>query len=338
MSDFQEPSVDRISSLAMELLHRHKPDGLGQALEAALQESKQPEWQAANGGALTPQELEAWAHAWGIAALRSGDSLEALKRFEKAYEQYSESQDIRYSLAQQCEQVGLVERAFELFDQQLFPEIPVHFAQVQVHCAYLWDRHEQGRAYLRPILDAYLEMGDLDSHLMFMRGLPPLETIWGCAAAIAKLSGEWEELESFTQKLEAKNEEFQDGWLSERLNSLRDGTALELDSVMECDPSDNYPRLRKAIALARSDKELGQAQARLDKILIGRQDPEWLHPVKRIALAEVGQCFSDQEMESEHKQAFLEALPLLLEPNIALEFHLLEYQERLKAEYREIRS
>jgi hypothetical protein len=68
----------------------------------------------------------------------------------------------------------------------------------------------------------------------------------------------------------------------------------------------------------------------LEVALLSKQDFPWLPDIRTLALAEVASRFGDAARENEHVEAFLARPPMLFEPDIALNFHLLRYQERLK--------
>jgi tetratricopeptide (TPR) repeat protein len=106
---------------------------------------------------LSAAERESWYHMWGIAAFRAGDHGEALRRFEAGLAAIPASGEIAFSLAQEYERAGDIERAFALFDRFVFPAVPAVYALAAARYAYLWNEFTRGTVYVLPIFDAYFE-------------------------------------------------------------------------------------------------------------------------------------------------------------------------------------
>src|SRR5206468_3163394 len=115
---------------------------------------------------------------YGKAAYRAHRLSEALRRYEEAQRRFPASPNINMALGQQYEHAREVEKAFDLFDRFKFPDIPGHAALAQTRYAYLWDRYDQGRSYLRPLLDMYRELRILDDTFLHIRGLPFFGQAW----------------------------------------------------------------------------------------------------------------------------------------------------------------
>lgn len=63
---------------------------------------------------------------------------------------------------------------------------------------------------------------------------------------------------------------------------------------------------------------------------LDENDRPILEDVRTLALAEAAHRHGDVAGEREHVTRFVARQPLLLCPDVALNFHLLRYQERLK--------
>jgi hypothetical protein len=99
-------------------------------------------------------------------------------------------------------------------------------------------------------------------------------------------------------------------------------------------PGDSFPtgylRLRIAVIQARLASTIEAAEKVLQEVALTQQDFPWLEDMRTLALAEAAYRFNFPDREGEHVESFLARQSLLFEPDIALNFHLLRYQERLK--------
>jgi len=59
-----------------------------------------------------------------------------------------------------------------------------------------------------------------------------------------------------------------------------------------------------------------------------------LADIRTLAKSEIAHRFSQPDVEKKHVDEFMARQAMLFEPDIALNFHLLRYQERLKPRYR----
>ena len=148
-------------------------------------------------------EKAAWWHLYGIAAFRAGRDGEATSRFEEGHKRFPGNAEIRFSLGQQYVRAGKIQEGFDLFASCKFPEVPKNLVLAQVRYAYLWDRYPEGRAMLRPFLEAYKQLNILDDHFLYTRGLPFFGTWWSYLAALSILDRETENLRKSRNTLPA---------------------------------------------------------------------------------------------------------------------------------------
>jgi hypothetical protein len=290
---------------------------------------------------LSPAELQSWWQHYGIAAFRAGRDAEALARFEQAHALFPQAAMIRFCLGQQYERAGAIDKAFALFDRTHFPQVPAAYALTQARYAYLWDRYEAGRGYLRPIYRAYRELGSLDDTFLYMRGLPFFSEYWECLAAFSLLTDDWGEIEAVAREMATKDMDYDIADLRTELDVFRRddlaAAAADLDLQLARTPS-HFPsgvaRMRRAIVQSRLSTRREEAEAALAAVTLGKDDFPWLEDMRLLARAEIEARFGSAESERSAQQAFLARQPLLFEPNNALSFHLLRYQERLKPLYR----
>jgi hypothetical protein len=325
----QDPSgvvPDRVNELANQL----QREGRSDQLETKLNELDRDTLSAA--------ELESWWHLYGIAAFQAGSEAEALARFKEGHRLFPRSGSIAFSLGQQHIRNGEVDHGFQLFALSNFPHVSREFALAQARYAYLWNRYDEGRTYLGPFFDAYKRLRILDDHFLYVRGLPFFGRSWRYLAAFSILSGDTIELSAMTD------------WVSKHCHD-HDFEALRLEQVAYLDdrpdveipalearlaatpnhglPS-GYTRLKLAIARARASLREPEASRLVRSEALSANDFAWLEDIRTLALAEIAHRFGCETEERSLIDAFLVKQPLLFEPDIALNFHLLRYQERLK--------
>jgi tetratricopeptide (TPR) repeat protein len=323
--------ANRVDKLANEL-HR---GGRASELEAELRRL--------DYSALSPPEQESWWHLYGITAFRDGHEVEALRRFEEAHEKFPNSASIRFSLGQQYVRTGDAERGFQLFRTSVFPRVSREFALAQARYAYLFDRYAHGMAFIEPFFDAYKKLRVLDTTFLWIRGLPFFETAWDYLATFSILSGELSELEATTRWAIDNCHDYNLDQLQALLKSGRDDSHEDLlkyrEKLLDHRPSGNFPtgytRMGIAVIHARTANSLQAAQAILEGVTLSTQDFAWLGDVRTLAIAQAAERFGSRELEREKLGEFLKRQPMLFEPNIALEFCFLRYQQSLKPNVRE---
>lgn len=321
-----ESKVNRVDELANNL----QKDGRIGELEQRLKELDQ--------SSLTPAEQESWWHLYGIVAFRDGRDADALDRFEEAYKRFPSSAQIRFSLGQQYIRTGAIERGFELFRSCIFPEVSREYALAQARYAYLKNRYSDGKFFIRPFFEAYKEVKILDDHFLYVRGLPFFGRWWSYLAAFSILSGKFEELESVTRFVVENCHDYDFDHLQAELSAYRNDAPEQLlealDARLSGMPEGNFPtgytRMNIAVIKARSATTVEAARAILASVVLTEQDFPWLEDIRTLAQAEAAHRLHDAAIEKTSIEAFLVRQPMLFEPDIALNFHLLRYQENLK--------
>lgn len=324
------PPVDRVAQMANALPPESGPDEIERELQKLEQKS------------LSNLEQESWWHLYGIVAFLRRQDAEALNRFQQGHERFPHSSKIRFSLGQQYERAREIEKAFELFSSGAFPDLPRELVLAQVRYAYLWDRYDAGRDFVRPFFDAYKKPGNLDDHFVYMRGLPFFGTAWSCLAALSLLSGNWDELEDLTRYVARHCHDYNFEELQTELRAHRErqpellveSLQKSLETVSTSKLPQGHIRMNIAVAMARTSLSAIDAENTLNEVQLTAQDRPWLEDIRTLAKAEVAARFAQPDLERALVETFLKRQPMLFEPDIALSFHLLEYQERLKPHYR----
>ncbi len=287
---------------------------------------------------LSADELESWWHLYGITAFQEGREAEALARFQKGYEQFPTSSLIRFSLGQQYVRTGSIEEGFALFRACKFPEIPREYALAQARYAYLGNRYDDGFLFLRPFFDAYKKLRILDDHFLYVRGLPFFGQWWSYLAAFSILASDVQELEKVTRFVTKHCHDYDFKYLNIELQAYRDDRPDlllgPLEERLRTITAESFPtgytRMNIAVIKARMAPSAAAAREVILGVTLSPRDFPWLGDLRTLALAEVAGRFGDADPENEQTEAFLARQPLLFEPDIALNFHLLRYQERVR--------
>ena len=327
-SQLNEHQSNRVDDLANEL----QQEGRIKDLEHELKHL--------DYSSLSKIEKETWWHLYGIVAFQDGHDNEALQRFQEAYNKFPDSAQIRFSLGQQYIRTGAIKKGFDLFKTCRFPEVSREFALAQARYAYLWNRHEDGKLFLRPFFDAYKQVKILDDHFLYVRGLPFFSQWWSYLTAFAILSDDFEEIESVTKYVSKSCSDYDFDYLQVELEAYKNDKPqilLEmLEKRLENMSGDNFPtcytRMNIAVIKSRMSESIEAAHSILSSVELSEQDFPWLNDIRTLALAEVAHRLGDSINEKEHIKAFIAKQTMLFEPDIALNFHLLRYQERLKIE------
>lgn len=288
---------------------------------------------------LSLSEQESWWHLYGICAFQDGRDDEALDRFQQAFEKFPSSAQIRFSLGQQYIRAKQIEKGFELFLTCKFPAVSREYAMAQARYAYIWSRYEYGVAFLRPFFDAYRELRILDDHFLYVRGMPFFGRWWAYFASFCILSGDLAELDLVTNDASTNCHDYDFDYLYAQLGSYRKSEpslligALEerLAKLLDGNYSSGYTCMNLAVAKAKAANTLSDANAILTGVMLTDRDPPWLEDIRILAIAEAANRFGVSAIEQKNIEAFLLRQPMLFEPDIAINFHLLHYQELLKA-------
>jgi len=322
------PPPNRVDELANTLQREGRIDDLERELEK-FDKAK-----------LSQIELESWWHIYGIAAFRAGKEQEATSRFEEAYRRFPKSPQIRFSLGQQYVNARQLDRGFDLFRTCVFPEVPRDYVLAQVRYAYLWNRYDDGRLMLRPFFKAYQELRILDDHFLYVRGLPFFGAWWSYLAALSILSGDTKELESVTAYVGANCHDYDFEYLKAELVAYRDDQPEIMLPLVERrlegvrpDFSNGYSFMKRAVIKGRSSLSAKEAEDLLDGVELKDNDPPWLVDIRTLAKAEIAHRFSQPDLERKRVEEFMVKQGMLFEPDIALNFHLLRYQEHLKPRF-----
>ncbi len=295
--------------------------------------------------ALNENERESWYHGYGVAAFRRGDRRQAFERFQEGVRQCPDSGDLHFSLGQEYELRGDVANMLACFDRALFPGVPGDYILAEARYAYLWDRTDKAWSYINSLLPVYFQLKVLDTTFLMMRGLPPFEQVFAYLAAFSQLRDDFTALEEITEKASRMSNDLNWEFLKAELEGFRSGDFSALKKMLRSLIHDciakqfpyGYQEMRLNILLAQENADLLEAMASLDSVSLTANDFPWLDDMRLLARCEMMMKVNNTEEESLLKKQFLERQPFLFEPDNAVNFNLLRYQENVKKEFQETR-
>jgi hypothetical protein len=168
--------------------------------------------------------------------------------------------------------------------------------------------------------------------------LPFFGRWWSYLAAFSVLSRDHNELESVTGYAVQNCHDYDFDHLQKELRAYLDDAPEVLLAALEQRllnmPAGRFPsgytRMNIAIIKARSATNFEHAQELLADVSLSDGDSPWLSDIRTLALAEAAHRLGKPAIEVNHVESFLTRQPMLFEPDIAVNFHLLRYQENLK--------
>jgi hypothetical protein len=322
-------STNRVEELANKL-HKEKR---GNEIESSLQKLDYK--------SLADREKESWHHLMGIEAMRRGDASLALNRFQEAMQLFPDSQMIRFSLAQEQLSRGEIEQAFQHFDHCSFPKLPAAWSLAQARYAYLWNFAERGSNYVRPIFKAYFDLGIVDDHFLYVRGLPFFGQTWNYMICFAWMKRDFSEAQQITNDAVSKLRDYDfetqkqllSCFQSSNFEPFADDVRLLIQKWSNENRSMGFQNMQLAGLVADLEREFSVAEKSISGVQLKQNDFPWLEDVRTILLAKLNHKHGRFEDEVKYKQQFLQRQKLLFEPDHAVSFFLLEYQELLKQDY-----
>lgn len=283
-----------------------------------------------NRADFSESELESWYHIRGIAAFTRGDRPLAMSRFLEAHAAFPSSARIAFSLGQEYEYVGDVESMFGFFDRGLFPKLPAQYALAQSRYAYLWSDLHRAISYVEPVLNAHFQLGIADDTFLWIRRMPSFSQTWAYMAAFAEVTGNLETLEEMTQRAASHLKDFDVSFLSDFLSCMKRKDFSRYEAFLS--RGTGYERTRAAVMHALRQKGYSQALEVLGSVRLADNDFPWLNDILLLANCEAAhRC--EPSAEAELLERFFGRQPLLFEPDHAVSFRLLDYQESLKRIY-----
>jgi hypothetical protein len=317
IEDPQAPA-NRIEALADRLAREGKAANIEGELEAL------------DVAELSSPELEAWYHLRGIAAFRRGDRQLAKARFAEAHSKFPSSAMIAFSLGQEYEYIGDTATMFGLFDRYRFPALPAIHALAESRYAYLWGDIDRAVSYVEPVLEMHFKLGFADDMFLHTRGMPFFGQTWAYLAAFYELRRDLSTLETITERAASGLKDYDVSTQRRFLESLRTGDFSQYTATPNYGTGSE--RARAAVILTQHSTTLDGANSFLDAVQFSTSDFPWLSDIILLARCEAAHRL-DPAVEPALIDSFFARQPLLFEPDHAVNFRVLAYQEYLKQLY-----
>lgn len=326
---FKKKTIDPERNIVDKLANEFQEKGQIEKLEDAILKIK--------NNPFNNKEIESWHHLFGICAFQRGEHELALERFKVGLSACPKSNQIKFSLAQEYIFLGQPEKAFPLFDDCAFPAVSREFTLAMSRYAYLFSEHERGINYLNRFFEIYKEVKILDDHFLYVRGLPFFGTAWSHLAAHCVLSGNEETLRSITSDISRSCHDYDFDFLEIELESVLNHDFRDminplrsrLEEIRKYNGSTSYIDFKIALFESFSSKSFQESLDKIDSVEFSDNDFPWLEDIRILAKAEAANRFK-HESESKFIGSFLQNQSMLFEPDHAVSFGLLAYQEVIK--------
>jgi len=327
---FRKKTIDPDRNIVDELANDLQDKGQIDKLEEGLLKIKKD--------LLNEKEVESWHHLFGICAFQRGEHELASERFKEGLNACPESTQIRFSLAQEYIFIGQAEKAFPLFDGCLFPAVSREFTLAMSRYAYLFSEHERGIKYLNRFFEIYKEVKILDDHFLYVRGLPFFGTAWSHLAAHCVLSGNEKILTSITSDISICCHDYDFNFLKAELEAILNNDFRNMieplharqDEIRKYNGPAVYNDFKIALFESYTSRTLQEALDKINSVELSNNDFAWFEDIRTLAKAEAAHRFKHNS-ESELVNSFLQNQPMLFEPDHAVSFGLLAYQEVIKS-------
>lgn len=289
---------------------------------------------------LSEDEEKSWHLYYGIAAFQRKDRETAFQRFKKASLKYPDDPSIQFSLGQEYEYKGETEAMVESFHKSKFPSVSAQHALAETRYAYLWNKIEDGLEFIEPIFRAYFKLRVADDTFLYLRGFPFFSDTWGYYIALSWLKKDMASPQERISYCKQNLQSYDFSWLELNLNAMINNDfsrvidegkkRIELNKKNKLPYS--FSSLKNVIFECKMLNDYSRAKALLEGINF-KLDFPWLADVITLAKAGLAYKFKNDETETKLINTFFQEQPLLLEPDHAVYFGLLDYQERLKKIY-----
>lgn len=334
----ENPQPDKQQNRIDELANRLQREGKINQLEHELMKF--------SPATLSGVERESWFHLYGIMPFQQGNRSLAFDRFREGLTQCPNSAFLSFSLGQEYEFKADITNMFECFDKAKFPEVSAQYALAEARYAYLWNHYDKALSYIEPLIPIYFALKNLDSTFLHIRGIPPFSQIWAYLAAFHQLSGSLQELKAITARAEAECSDFDFGYLNAEFKRVEIGDISNVKERLKSSIAESkknnwptgYQSMQYQILISQLEDDPVEAERMLDSVSLGQNDFPWLDDMRLLAKCELSHRIENTGREKDLQAQFLRRQPLLFEPDNAINFNLLKYQENLKRIYHETRT
>lgn len=291
---------------------------------------------------LNTKEKESWYHLYGIIPFRNGNRKLAFERFKVGVFECPDSSYLQFSLGQEYEYLKNKEEMINCFNNTKFPNIPSSYILAESRYSYLWDLYDYGIKYINQLIPFYLQLKILDSNFLYMRGMPFFQQTWDYIVAFSKLMGDYSISDKILSEIKANCSDIDFDYLEMTYFCEKTGNYEEilktlhnrLSEKQNLNLPNGYQKLQLSILESRNISIYEDAIKHIENVSFAENDFKWLSDIKTLAMCEISNRFNKKSEEEKYQTLFLNKQALLFEPDNALNFFLLDYQEKMKLLYR----
>lgn len=320
ISNDVSPNRNIISSLADEL----KFSGRFHELEFELLKL--------GGKKVNKKELESWYHYYGFAALVKEDHIEACKRLEVGLSLLPGSQNIMYLLAREYLYLKEIKKAFILFDQCHYPKVDIKTVLNMARFAYLYNEYEKGASYVKEILKFWILNKKIEIDGTGIEKGKIVRSVLRTFAALSILAGRKDDFFSLIFSFNEKFDEYEiDEIYLEVKSCIKNDYSIFIDNLKKDNMEKNIDKdLKISVFTSYMEDEYDSSMGIIDSINVKEEEYPVLEDLKYVVLARIADKFNSED-EDFLIEEFLKYQPMLFAPDQALEFGVLDYQEKLKS-------
>ncbi len=291
---------------------------------------------------LSDAQRQEWFQFRAISAYQAGDRDQALERYRDAVAHFPDNAQLQFGLGQELEGRGQIDEALAVFAAARFPKVSGKWAMAMVRYCFLWGRPDEGFEHLNPVLHAIYQGRIIDDHFLYTRQYPFFGTLWRTVMALSWQQGGAAPAEArkILGDMAPDLADHDLGYLFEEMNALQSADFGPIITRLEHFLSQQDPGgrvmglLRMRVAVLRGHSlDPAESRALIEAVPLTQSDFPWVEDVRTLALAELMAREGREADEEALLARFFERQVLLLEPEHLVYFHLLDYNEKLRARY-----
>jgi tetratricopeptide (TPR) repeat protein len=297
---------------------------------------------------IDPQELDeqdaiAWHTGRGTAPEQLGRRDEAVSAYIEGARLHPDSSVLQTVAGRVLEEDGRFDEALQHFRRVRLAEGGGSAVMTAARYCYLWDALDDAIALHAQIFDAFFSLRIVDDTFLYIRRLPFFSRAFAAQAAVLVLSGRANDASELLRRCEAELDELggseEEGRLTLEATLGQPAGLLEyLSRVGEGnDVFAGYARMALATWRARAAGQPAEADRLLQSVTLRENDFPWLEDVRLLASIAAERRAGEVQRDDPRVVKLFGRQGMLLEPEHAFNFGLLDEQEILKERYRDER-
>jgi hypothetical protein len=285
-------------------------------------------------------ELKSWYEVRGTMEFQEENNELAEDIFLRGLDLFPESPTLHFNVGSAIERLGKIDSAMDHFKFITLANTSSAVVLYIARICYLWDYPKEGENFMQSIFERYYDLGNIDDHYLYMRGLPFYGDSFGYLATFAKMENKNEVIIEELVNAKEKLRDYNFDNLELIANAfITDNWAIVLSSLNKslAKEDDAYPYgfqyTKKAVIESRNSTDYTNGIEILESVELTEIDFSWLYDILTLVKSELSNKFERFDDETEFLRLFWKNQPKLFEPNHLFSFGLFQYQEKLKKEY-----